>query len=100
MGLDYILIDEQREIEEFGNREQLDLNINSHLLENWTSSLQLVQDFKDNSNRTIKASLGVTYTDECFTIGLQYQREDISGEELQPEDQVLLLINFRDLGSL
>ena len=100
MGLDYILIDEQREIEEFGNREQLDLKIHSQLLENWTSSLQLVQDFKDNSNRTIKASLGVTYTDECFTIGLQYQREDMSGEKLQPEDQVLLLINFRDLGSL
>ena len=100
MGLDYILIDEQSETEEFGNLEQLDFNINSQLLENWTSSLQLVQDFKDNSNRTIKASLGVTYTDECFTIGLQYQREDMSGEELQPEDQVLLLINFRDLGSL
>ena len=100
MGLNYILIDEQRETEEFGNREQLDLKIHSQLLENWTSSLQLVQDFTDNSNRTIKASLGVTYTDECFTIGLQYQREDISGEELQPEDQVLLLINFRDLGSL
>ena len=100
LGLNYILIDEQRETEEFGNREQLDLKIHSQLLENWTSSLQLVQDFTDNSNRTIKASLGVTYTDECFTIGLQYQREDMSGEELQPEDQVLLLINFRDLGSL
>ena len=100
MGLNYILIDEQRETEEFGNREQLDLKIYSQLLENWTSSLQLVQDFTDNSNRTIKASFGVTYTDECFTIGLQYQREDMSGEELQPEDQVLLLINFRDLGSL
>ena len=98
--MNYILIDEQRETEEFGNREQLDLKIHSQLLENWTSSLQLVQDFTDNSNRTIKASLGVTYTDECFTIGLQYQREDMSGEELQPEDQVLLLINFRDLGSL
>ena len=98
--MDYILIDEQRETEEFGNREQMDLKINSQLLANWTSSLQLVQDFTDSSNRTIKASLGVTYTDECFTIGLQYQREDMSGEELQPEDQVLLLINFRDLGSL
>tara|TARA_Y100001968_G_scaffold149008_1_gene136247 strand:- start:1863 stop:2600 length:738 start_codon:yes stop_codon:yes gene_type:complete len=100
IALDYILIDEQSETEEFGNREQMDLKINSQLLKNWTSSLQLVQDFTDNSNRTIKASLGVTYTDECFTIGLQYQREDMSGEELQPEDQLLLLINFRDLGSL
>ena len=100
IALDYILIDEQRETEEFGNREQMDLKINSQLLANWTSNLQLVQDFTDSSNRTIKASLGVTYTDECFTIGLQYQREDMSGEELQPEDQVLLLINFRDLGSL
>jgi len=100
MGLDYILIDEQSETEEFGNREQIDLKINSQLLENWTSSLQLVQDLTDNSNRTIKASIGVTYTDECFTIGIQYQREDMIGEELQPEDQVVLLINFRDLGSL
>ena len=100
MGLDYILIDEQSETEEFGNREQIDLKINSQLLEKWTSSLQLVQDLTDNSNRTIKASIGVTYTDECFTIGIQYQREDMIGEELQPEDQVVLLINFRDLGSL
>ena len=42
MGLDYILIDEQSETEEFGNREQIDLKINSQLLENWTSNLQLV----------------------------------------------------------
>ena len=40
MSLDYT-IDEQSETEEFGNCEQLDLNINSQLLENWTSSLRL-----------------------------------------------------------
>ena len=100
MTLDYSLIDKQTETIEFGNREQMDLKINSQLLEKWSSSLQLVQDFTDNSNRTIKASFGITYTDECFTLGLQYQREDLHDEDLKPEDKVLMLINFKDLGSL
>ena len=100
MTLDYSLIDKQTETIEFGNREQIDLKINSQLIEKWSSNLQLVQDFTDNSNRTIKASFGITYTDECFTLGLQYQREDLHDEDLKPEDKVLMLINFKDLGSL
>ena len=100
MTLDYSLIDKQTETIEFGNREQMDLKINSQLIEKWSSNLQLVQDFTDNSNRTIKASFGITYTDECFTLGLQYQREDLNDEDLKPEDKVLMLINFKDLGSL
>tara|TARA_B100001123_G_scaffold449291_1_gene613981 strand:+ start:895 stop:3012 length:2118 start_codon:yes stop_codon:yes gene_type:complete len=98
--VDYALLDEQLATKTFGNREQLDFKLSARINQEWSSSVQLVQDLSNSSNRTRKASLGLTYSDECFTLGLEYQRKDLSDDALDPEDQVLLLVNFRNLGTL
>ena len=61
--------------------------------------MQLVQDLTNDSNKTRQASLGLIYSDECFTIGIEYQRTNLSHDDIKPEDQVFLLINLKNLGS-
>ncbi|MDG2285886.1 MAG: LPS assembly protein LptD [Alphaproteobacteria bacterium] len=98
--IDYVLLDEQLSTVNFGNREQLDLNLNLRLNQNWSASTRLVQDFSNGSNRTRIASLGFNYSDECFAIGLEYERRDLRDADIEPEDRVTLRINFKHLGSV
>jgi LPS-assembly protein len=98
--LDYVLLDEQISTVNFGNREQLDINFNLRLNQFWSTSTRLVQDFSNASNRTRVASLGLTYKDECFTIGLEYERRNLRDADIEPEDRVSLRVNFKHLGSV
>lgn len=100
LAIDYVLLDEQLSTTNFGNREQLDLNLSLRLNQYWSTSTRLVQDFSNNSNRTRIASLGLTYSDECFTFGLEYERRDLRDADIEPEDRVTLRINFKHLGSV
>lgn len=98
--VDYVLLDEQFSTTNFGNREQLDLSLSWRLNNNWSTSTRLVQDFSNSSNRTRIASLGFTYSDECFTFGLEYERRDLRDADIEPEDRITLRINFKHLGSV
>ena len=98
--LDYVLLDEQISTVNFGNREQLDLRFNVRLNQFWSTSTRLVQDFSNASNRTRIASFGLTYSDECFAIGLEYERRDLRDADIESEDRVSLRINFKHLGSV
>jgi LPS-assembly protein len=98
--LDYVLLDEQISTVNFGNREQLDLRFNLRLNQFWSTSTRLVQDFSNATNRTRIANLGLAYNDECFSIGLEYERRDLRDADIEPEDRVMLHINFKYLGSV
>ena len=98
--LDYVLLDEQISTVNFGNREQLDLSFNLRLNQFWSTSTRLVQDFSNAANSTRIASLGLAYNDECFAIGLEYERRDLRDADIEPEDRVTLRINFKHLGSV
>jgi LPS-assembly protein len=98
--IDYVLLDEQLSTTNFGNREQLDLNVLWRLNPNWATSTRLVQDFSNGANRTRIASLGFTYSDECITFGIEYERRDLRDADIEPEDRVTLRLNFKHLGSV
>ncbi len=97
---DYILLDEQFSTANFGNREQLDLQLNVRLNEQWISQGHLIQDLSDSSNRTRIAGLAFIYNDECFSIGIEYERRDLQDADIKPEDQIFLRLNFKHLGSI
>lgn len=98
--VDYVLLDEQISTENFGNREQLDLKLSVRLSDYWSTSARLVQDLSNDSNRTRIAGLGFAYSDECFAIGLEYERRELRDADIEPEDRVFLRINFKHLGSV
>ena len=88
--VDYVLLNEQLSTTNFGNREQLDSSLSWRLNDHWSTSTRLVQDLSNDSNRTRIASLGFTYSDECFTFGLEYDRRDLRDADIEPEDRITL----------
>ena len=100
VSVDYVLLDEYISTETFDSREQVSLEINTQLDEQWLSSFSLTQDLTNSSNGTRKAALNLTYSDECFTLGLGYERKDFSLDGIESDNQVFLIINLKKLGSI
>ena len=65
----------------------------------WSANGRIVQDFSDDANRTLIASTGLVYADECFTFGLVYERSELEDDDIEPEQTVMLQIAFKHLGS-
>ena len=100
VSVDYVLLDEYISTETFDSREQVSLEINTQLDEQWLSSFSLIQDLTNSSNSTRKAALNLTYSDECFTLGLGYERKDFSLDGIESDNQFFLIINLKNLGSI
>lgn len=102
---DYVLLDDQTDSDEiagetsFLEREQLDLSGSLNLNRFWSVNGRIVQDFSDDANRTLIASSGVVYADECFTFGLTYERSELEDDDIEPEQRVMLRIAFKHLGA-
>ena len=99
-SFDYVLLDEYIATEILENREQVNFDFFAQIDKNWSTSINLVQDLTDDSNKIRKGALNLTYTDECFTLGLGYQRTNLSYDGIEPDNQVFLIINFKQLGSI
>jgi LPS-assembly protein len=101
---DYVLLDDQTNSDNiagaasFLEREQLDLSGSVNLSEFWSVNGRVVQDFSDDANRTLIASTGLVYSDECFTFGLVYERSELEDDDIEPEQRVMLQIAFKHLG--
>ena len=98
LGFDYVLLGEKLSGKGFGNREQIETNFNVRFLENWSVSGRLVHDLSGSSNRTLRSELGLGYGDECFSFGLQFNRENFVDEDIAPEDKIIFKIKFKNLG--
>ncbi|MEQ8333929.1 LPS assembly protein LptD [Nisaea sp.] len=101
---DYVLLDDETNSDDiagetsFREREQLDLLGTVRLSEFWSMNGRIVQDFSDDANRTLIASTGLVYADECFTFGLVYERSELEDDDIEPEQTVMLQIAFKHLG--
>ena len=93
-------MDEYIATEILENREQVNFDFFAQIDKNWSTSINLVQDLTDDSNKIRKGAFNLTYTDECFTLGLGYQRTNLSYDGIEPDNQVFLVINFKQLGSI
>ena len=99
-SFDYVLLDEYISTEILENREQLNFEFFAQIDEHWSSSVNLIQDLTDDSNKTRKGAINLTYTDECFTLGIGYQRKNLRFDSIEPDNQIFLIINFKNLGSI
>lgn len=104
INADYVLLDDETNSDDiagetsFLKREQLDLSGSLRLSEFWSANGRIVQDFSDDANRTLIASTGLVYADECFTFGLVYERSELEDDDIEPEQTVMLQITFKYLG--
>jgi LPS-assembly protein len=100
VNADYVILDEQVSTAAFGSREQLDLTVHARLNENWGANLRLVQDLSEDTNRTRKAGIGLVYSNECVSIGMEYERTDLEDADIEPEDRIFVRLNFKYLGAV
>ena len=82
------------------NREQVNFEFFAQIDKDWSSSVNLIQDLTDDSNKTRKGAISLTYTDEFFTLGIGYQRKNLSFDGIEHDNQMFLIINFKNLGSI
>ena len=104
VNADYVLLDDKTSSDNiagttgFLDREQLDISGSLRLTEFWSASGRLVQDFSDGANRTLIASSGLVYADECFTFNLVYERSELEDDDIEPEQTVMMRIALKHLG--
>ena len=99
-SFDYVLLDEYISTEILENREQVNFEFFAQIDKHWSSSVNLTQDLSDDTSKTRKGAINLTYTDECFTLGVGYQRKNISFDGIESDNQIFLIINFKNLGSI
>ena len=98
--LDYVQLDDHVNEQQFGDREQLDLRVRLALDENVHVSTQLIHDLSDNDSQIRSANTGLVYADECFAMGMQYERLNFRDDDIEPEHRFSFRLNFKYLGSV
>lgn len=97
---DYIAIDEAASSDLTGDREQIDATLNVRLSEYWSTGMNIVHDLSDGDSRLLRGRLGLTYSDECLTFGVDVERSDIEDEDIEPDTRVMFRIAFKYLGGV
>ena len=98
--LDYIQLDDHVAEHRFGDREQLDLRVDVKVDDHVYASSRVIQDLADNESQIRSASTGLLYADECFSLGLQYEKLNFTDDDIRPEHRFSFQINFKYLGSV
>ena len=62
--------------------------------------MNIVHDLSDGDSRLLRGRLGLTYSDECLTFGVDVERSDIEDEDIEPDTRVMFRIAFKYLGGV
>lgn len=97
MGLDYMFLDRLAGNGEFNDREQLGARASYQIAQNWNISGHIVTDI-NSSNATREFATGVTYHNECFSAGLNFERDFTQDGENEPGSSIIFRIDLKHLG--
>lgn len=97
LGLDYIFLDRLVGNSEFSDREQVGARASWQVAENWNLSGRILSDINSNHS-TREWGSGVTYSNECISMGLAIEREFVTDSENKPGTSVLFRVDLKHLG--
>ncbi|TAH32832.1 MAG: LPS-assembly protein LptD [Alphaproteobacteria bacterium] len=97
LGLDYIFLDRLVGNNEFNDREQVGTRASWQMTENWNLSGRILSDI-NSSHSTREWGTGLTYHNECISVGLAVEREFITDSENKPGTSILLRVDLKHLG--
>ena len=98
--IDYIAIDDTAGSDLAGDREQIEATFNIVLTQHWSTLINVVHDLSDGDSRLLRGRAGLTYTDECLTLGVDFERSDIEDEDIEADTRVMFRIVFKYLGGV
>lgn len=96
LRLSYLFLDDETATQEFGDREEIFARLRGRLDKNWTGTTFARRDLE--LDRFLSYGVGLVYENCCLAIGVEIRREEFDDDEIDPETQVQLRINFKTLG--
>ena len=91
-----IVVQEDDEFAE--EREEISVTLRSNLTDQWSASIDVLRDLKDDETRSWGGSL--TYTCDCLVLSAQYRRRFFKNQDIQPADEFFIRIDFKNLGTI
>jgi len=79
------------------DREEISFHASSQLSDAWSVRAAVTHDLINKF--TSSQSFGLTYTCDCFTFDISYNRSFVRDREIKPTDTVLLQLTFKNLGT-
>ena len=99
-GGNYVTLAENASSELTGDREQLDLYGGVAVTDHWRVAGNLTHDLSQGRSRLLRGRFGFTYTDECTIFGIDFERSNISDEDIEPDDRVMFRLILTHLGGV
>ena len=82
--------------------EELIVGLDQVIDDGVTLNVKQTYDLSDGQNFQDKSIIGLNITrglQDCLTITMQYTRDETSDRDIQPVDEIMLLLNFKYLGA-
>jgi LPS-assembly protein len=97
-GVNYLLLKDVGEVDEFDEREELTLRVRSQISEYWSTFASHRRDME--SDKSLATRVGLAYQDECFLIEGVAERTFFSDRDVEPEDSYTVRFVFKHLGGI
>lgn len=95
-NINYLFLSNTSEVDEFDDREELFLQVNTQLSEYWSAFASHRRDLEEKSS--LATRFGLTYQDECFLIEGIAERTFFNDRDVEPEDTFAVRFVFKHLG--
>ena len=99
-GGNYVTLDETANSDLTGDREQLQMYGGVTLTDHWSVAGNLTHDLSQDRSRLLRGRFGFTYRDECTLFGIDFERSNISDEDIEPDDRVMFRLILTHLGGV
>jgi LPS-assembly protein len=97
LNLGYTFVDgDASSIENFEDREELRLRVNTKINQYWSAFAAALQDLESGETREFGG--GIRYQDECFILSIEAERRFFRDREIEPENVIFLKFGLKHLG--
>jgi LPS-assembly protein len=97
LSVNYVFLDGQiNDSSSQGQQQEVSASLRATINENWSLSFSGRRDLE--AGLTLEYGGGVTYKNECITLGLLASRSNYSTQEVEPDTRFLFVISFKNLG--
>lgn len=96
-NITYVRLSRELTADEITGREEINLRAHAQLAQYWTANAHTRRDLGDDGG-TINAGAGLVYEDECFNVGINFDRNFTRDRDVQPSSSVTFRIKLKHLG--
>jgi LPS-assembly protein len=98
LGVNYVFVDETTSDPVFATREEVDSDIRVQLTDYWRVTGSQRYDLE--AGQPISSRVGAFYSDECFDLGIQYERRFFSDSFFNGDNRFFFSVVFKNLGEV